>query len=42
MLILNGQIYHEGERPTPDTVLEQIHLKSAVLNFRGTRYEITY
>jgi general secretion pathway protein B len=42
MLILNGQIYHEGERPTPDTVLEQIHLKSAVLNYRGLRYEINY
>jgi general secretion pathway protein B len=42
MLILNGQVYHEGDHPTPDTLIEQIRLKSAVLNFRGTRYEITY
>jgi general secretion pathway protein B len=42
MLILNGQVYHEGDKPAADTVLEQIRLKSAVLNFRGTRYEITY
>jgi general secretion pathway protein B len=42
MLILNGQVYHEGDHPAPDTLLEQIHLKSAVLNYRGTRYEITY
>jgi general secretion pathway protein B len=42
MLILNGQIYHEGDKPAADTVLEQIRLKSAVLNWRGQRYEITY
>jgi len=42
MVILNGQVFHEGEKPAPDTVLEQIRLKSAVLNFRGQRYEITF
>jgi general secretion pathway protein B len=42
MVILNGQVWHEGEKPAADTVLEQIRLKSAVLNFRGTRYEINY
>jgi general secretion pathway protein B len=42
MLILNGQVYHEGDKPAADTVLEQIRLKSAVLNYRGTRYEIAY
>ena len=42
MLILNGQIYHEGDKPAADTVLEQIRHKSAVLNFRGQRYEITF
>jgi general secretion pathway protein B len=42
MLILNGQVYHEGDHPAPDTLLEQIRLKSAVLNYRGMRYEITY
>ena len=42
MLILNGQVWHEGDKPAPDTVLEQIRHKSAVLNYRGTRYEITF
>ena len=42
MVILNGQVWHEGEKPAADTVLEQIRLKSAVLNFRGQRYEINY
>ena len=42
MLILNGQIYHEGDRPAPDTVIEQIRLKSAILNFRGQRYEVSF
>ena len=42
MLILNGQIYHEGDKPAADTVLEQIRHKSAVLNFRGLRYEIAF
>ena len=42
MVILNGQVFHEGDKLGPDTVLEQIRLKSAVLNFRGQRYEISY
>ena len=42
MVILNGQVFHEGDKPAADTVLEQIRLKSAVLDFRGQRYEITY
>jgi len=42
MVILNGQVFHEGDKPAADTVLEQIHQKSAVLNFRGQRYEITF
>jgi len=42
MVILNGQVVHEGDKLAPDTVLEQIRLKSAILNFRGQRYEITF
>jgi general secretion pathway protein B len=42
MVILNGQVWHEGDKPAADTVLEQIRLKSAVLNFRGQRYEVSY
>ena len=42
MVILNGQVFHEGDKPATDTVLEQIRLKSAVLNFRGQRYEVSF
>jgi len=42
MVILNGQVWHEGEKPAADTVIEQIRLKSAVLNFRGQRYEVAF
>ncbi|MEP6506293.1 MAG: general secretion pathway protein GspB, partial [Betaproteobacteria bacterium] len=42
MVILNGQVWHEGDKPAADTVLEQIRLKTAVLNYRGQRYEIAY
>lgn len=42
MVILNGQVFHEGDKPAADTVLEQIRLKSAILNFRGQRYEIAF
>ena len=42
MVILNGQVFHEGEKPATDTVLEQIRLKSAILNFRGQRYEVSF
>jgi general secretion pathway protein B len=42
MVILNGQVFHEGDKPAADTVLEQIRLKSAVLNFRGQRYQVSF
>lgn len=42
MLIINGQIYHEGDKLTPDLTLQQIQLRSAVLGFRGYRYAISY
>jgi general secretion pathway protein B len=42
MVILNGQVFHEGDRLAPDTVLEQIKLKSAIFNFRGQRYEVSF
>ena len=42
LVILNGQVFHEGDKPAADTVLELIRLKSAVLNFRGQRYEISF
>ena len=41
-LILNGQIFHENDKVTPDLVLEQIKLKAAVLRYKGHRFGITY
>lgn len=42
ILIINGQLFHERDEPSPGLKLEQIKLKGAVLNFRGYRYEIEY
>jgi general secretion pathway protein B len=42
MLILNGQVFHEGDKVAGDLVLEQIRLKSAVLAYKGYRYGINY
>ena len=42
MVILNGQVFHEGDKPAAETVLEQIRMKSAILSFRGQRYEVTF
>jgi len=42
ILIVNGQVLHEGDKVTPDLVLQQIKLRAAVLAFKGYRYEIAY
>jgi general secretion pathway protein B len=42
MLIVNGQLVHEGDTLAPGLSLEQIKLRSAVLRFKGHRYEISY
>lgn len=42
IVIVGGQVFHEGDRITPDLVLHQIRQKSAVLGFKGYRYELTY
>ena len=42
MLIINGEVFREGEKPAPDLQLEQIRAKSAVLNFKGLRYSVPY
>lgn len=41
-LIINGQIYHEGDSVTPELTLEEIHLRAAVLRFRDRRVQVTY
>ena len=42
MLIINGQLFHERDKLAPGLVLVQIKLKSAVLEFKGYRYGISY
>ncbi len=42
ILIINGQVLHEGEVIAPDLLLQQIRLKGALLNFKGYRYTIAF
>jgi general secretion pathway protein B len=42
MLIVNGQLLHEGEQIAPELLLERIELKSAVLVFKGQRFRINF
>lgn len=42
LLMVNGQMYQEREKPLPNLVLEQINPKSAVMNYKGYRYSINY
>ena len=41
-LVINGQVFHEGDKLGPELWLDQIKLKAAVLRFKGYRYGITY
>jgi general secretion pathway protein B len=41
-LIVNGQVRHEGEQAAPEVTLEKIKLRSAVMIFRGYRFELGY
>ena len=42
MLIVGGQILHEGDTIAPELKLEQIRLKSAVFRYKSYRYEVSY
>ena len=42
MLIVNGQVYREGEFLTPDFRLEQIRQKSALFLHNGDTYVVPY
>ena len=42
MLIVNGQLFHEGDTLAPGLMLEQIKLRSAVLRLKGYRYGISF
>jgi general secretion pathway protein B len=40
MIVVNGQVFQEGNALTPELTLEQIRPKSAVFNIRGQRFEV--
>jgi general secretion pathway protein B len=42
MVMINGQVFHEGDRLAAGLVLEKINRRSAVLAFKGWRYEIAF
>lgn len=42
LLIVNGQVFHEGDQLTNELRLERIELKAAVLSFKGYRYRMTF
>ncbi len=42
MLIVNGQLLHEGDAVSPDLTLEEINLKQATLRYKGYRYTAKY
>ena len=42
MLIVNGQVYREGESPAPGLVLERIRLRSATVRYGGQRFDMPY
>lgn len=42
IVILNGQVFHEGDKLGPDLQVQQIRLKSVVLSHRGQRFELPF
>ncbi|HET6599203.1 MAG TPA: general secretion pathway protein GspB [Burkholderiaceae bacterium] len=42
MLIINGQVFHEGDTLGPNLSLKQIQLKAAVLEYKGYRYKVSF
>ena len=40
MVILNGQVFHEGDTIAPGLVLQQVKPKGAVLGFKGYRFSL--
>jgi general secretion pathway protein B len=41
-LVINGQLYRENDQLSANLTLEQIKLKSAVLKYKGYRFEIQF
>jgi general secretion pathway protein B len=41
-LVINGQVFHEGEKLAPELWLDQIRLKAAVLRYKDYRYTLLF
>jgi general secretion pathway protein B len=42
MVIVNGQVFREGDTLAPGLKLEQIRAKSAIFSIRGERFELPF
>jgi general secretion pathway protein B len=42
LLLVNGQVVTQGALAAPDLTLEEIHAKSSIFSFRGTRFRLTH
>ena len=42
MIVINGQVFHEGDKPAADMQLVQIRPKAAVIEYKGQRYLLGY
>ena len=42
MLIVNGQVFNEGSEVAGGVVLEEVKSRTAILRFRGARYQLAY
>ena len=42
IVILNGQVFHEGDKLSAELQVQQIRLKSVVMSHRGQRFELPF
>jgi general secretion pathway protein B len=40
IVIVNGQVFREGERPAPGLLVQQIGMRTVTFEFRGQRFEV--
>ena len=40
--MINGQVFHEGDQLSAGLVLDKIRRRSAVMAYKGYRYEVTF
>jgi general secretion pathway protein B len=42
LLLVNNQVLPQGSQVAPEVMLEEIHQRSSVFNFRGTRFRLAH